>query len=164
MKKVVLLIAAGIFLSIATNAQKIGYINSTELMQSMPEYTKAVNDIQAYQKQYIDQGKAMYDDYQKKIAEYQKSQATWNDAMKETKQKEISDLEKRMQDLDSTMQAKVNDKQAELMKPVYDKAKNAIQAVGKDNGYEYIMDVQNILYAKDEDNVIALVKAKLGIK
>lgn len=164
MKKVVLLIAAGIFLSLAANAQKIGYINSNELMQAMPEYTKAINDLQAYQKQYIDQGKVMYDDYQKKIAEYQKSQATWNDAMKETKQKEISDLEKRMQDLDSTMQAKVNDKQTELMKPIYDKAKNAIQAVGKDSGYEYIMDVQNILYAKDEDNVISLVKAKLGIK
>jgi outer membrane protein len=50
------------------------------------------------------------------------------------------------------------------MQPIMDKARKAIEAVGKENGYQYIYDAAGLLYAQDSDNVLPLVKAKLGLK
>lgn len=164
MKKIFLLLSVGLFIALSSQAQKLGYINAEELMASMPEYTKVGKDLEAYQKTFMDQGQVMVKEYQTKMDAYQKDEATLNDAMKTVRQKEIMDLQGRIQDLDSTMSVKMQTKQNELMKPILEKVRSAIQAVGNENGYQFIFDGGGLLFAKDADNVAALVKAKLGLK
>jgi len=164
MKKIFLLMTAGLFLAMSVQAQKLGYINTADLMEAMPEYTKAIDDLKAYQKTFQDQGQAMIKEYQTKVEAYQKDEATMTDVIKEIKQKEIGDLQNRLQDLNDSMGEKMDAKQKELMQPIMDKARKAIEAVGKENGYQYIYDAAGLLYAQDSDNVLPLVKAKLGLK
>ncbi|RYZ39072.1 MAG: OmpH family outer membrane protein, partial [Sphingobacteriales bacterium] len=45
-----------------------------------------------------------------------------------------------------------------------DKAQKAIREVGAEGGYDYIFDGGQLLYAKDSENIMPTVKAKLGIK
>ncbi|MEI3155732.1 MAG: OmpH family outer membrane protein [Odoribacter sp.] len=57
--------------------------------------------------------------------------------------------------------------QKSLMQPIIDKAMNAIKAVGKENGFTYIYDMNGgaILYAADNtEDVLPLVKKKLGLQ
>ena len=164
MKKIFLLLTAGLLFAMSVQAQKLGYINTADLMEAMPEYTKAVDDLKAYQKTFQDQGQAMIKEYQTKVEAYQKEEATMTDVIKEIKQKEIGDLQNRLQDLNDSMGEKMDAKQKELMQPIMDKARKAIEAVGKENGYQYIYDAAGLLYAQDSDNVLPLVKAKLGLK
>jgi len=166
MKKIFLLVAVGVLFALGAQAQqKIGYINSSELMAAMPEYKKATDDITAYQKTFIDQGQTMQKELETKYNAYMSTDPkTLSDAVKQVKEKEIQDLQKRLQELESSMQEKVSAKQDELMKPVFEKAKKAIEDVGKENGYTYVLDAAGLLYAKEGDNVLSLVKAKLGIK
>ena len=164
MKKIFLLLTAGLLFAISVQAQKLGYINTADLMEAMPEYTKAIDDLKAYQKTFQDQGQAMIKEYQTKVEAYQKEEATMTDVIKEIKQKEIGDLQNRLQDLNDSMGEKMDAKQKELMQPIMDKARKAIEAVGKENGYQYIYDAAGLLYAQDSDNVLPLVKAKLGLK
>jgi outer membrane protein len=53
-----------------------------------------------------------------------------------------------------------------LLQPLLDKAKNAINAVARENGYTYIFDVGTgaVLFYEKGDNILPLVKAKLGLK
>ena len=48
--------------------------------------------------------------------------------------------------------------------PIRAKAMDAIRVVAKENGYTYIFDVNAVIVAPPGDDVLALVKKKLGIK
>lgn len=146
--------------------QKIGYINSLELLSLMPEVKKADAQLETYAKTFKDQLDVMQKDYDGKVKAFQAGEKTMGDAIKEVKYKEIQDLQKRMIDLSDNAEQKVGDKKEELYKPIFEKANTAIQAVGKEKGYAYILDSSTgaLLFAVDSDNVLGLVKAKLGIQ
>jgi outer membrane protein len=41
---------------------------------------------------------------------------------------------------------------------------NAVQSVAKENGYSYILDINAVIVGPPGDNIMILVKNKLGIK
>lgn len=147
-------------------AQKFGYINSQELLSQMPEVKKADSSLQLFAKSYQDQLDVMGKEYQKKLQEYQASAKTMSDAMKEVKEKELMDLQNRMETTNQSGQEKIQKKKEELYGPILEKADKAIKEVAKTNNYDYVFDAGagSLLYAKDSDNILPLVKAKLGIK
>ena len=82
------------------------------------------------------------------------------------KQKELQDLQARIQAFEEQAQTDLQTKQEELLKPIVDRAKAAIAEVAKENGYSYVFDsgLGVLLYSEESDNIIELVKKKLGIK
>ena len=61
---------------------------------------------------------------------------------------------------------KVQEKRQALLEPILKRVDEAIQAVGKENGYQMIFDtsqINAILFVKESDDVAALVKKKLGM-
>lgn len=161
----VALFAMFILASSNVNAQKIGYVDLQELMQLMPEYKKANTDMEAFGKSLEDELKKMSDEFQKKVADYQKAEKTMSEAIKNVRQQELQDMQTRIQDFQQSAQENIRKKEAELLKPIIEKAKGAIAQVAKESGYAYIMDssVAGFLYKPEETNVMAAVKKKLGI-
>jgi len=149
----------------SVNAQKIGYVDLQELMQLMPEYKKANTDMEAFGKSLEDELKKMSDEFQKKVADFQKGEKTMPEAIRNVKQQELQDMQTRIQDFQQSAQENIRKKEAELLKPIIEKAKGAIGQVAKESGYTYIMDssVAGFLYKPDDTNVLAAVKKKLGI-
>jgi len=172
MKKYILTLAAGLLASFSAFAigevggAKLGYVNSQELLSVMPEMSKADSDLKTFAKQYQDQLEAMGKEFEKKGNEYQAGEKTMSDAVKTVKQKELQDIEARIHDYQQTAQDKVSKKKEDLYKPILEKADKAIKDVAKEKGYDYVFDASGgaLLYAKDSDNLLPLVKAKLGIK
>lgn len=167
MKKIVLIVACGLLMgNIALAQTKFGHINSAELLKAMPEVTKAETEIQTYAKQFQDQLQAMSKEYEKKIQEYQAGEKTMTEAMKEVKVKEIKDLEARMESTNQSAQEKVEKKRQDLLQPIIDKADKAIKAVATEKSYDYIFDTSTgaLLHARTSDDIMSLVKAKLGIQ
>lgn len=164
----VLVIASCAFLSAGygqTNA-KLGYIDSNELLDLMPGKDSIQTALQVYQKTLEDQLQAMYAEYQTKVQDYQANSKTMSDIIRQTKEKELADLETRIQTFQQQADTDLQSKQSELLQPLLDKAKNAINTVAKENGYTYIFDVGTgaFLYYEKGDNILPLVKAKLGLK
>lgn len=167
MKKVVLFLALGLFIgNVALAQSKFGFIDSRELLENMPEKVKADTAIQQYARTFQEQLQQMGKEYEKKLGEFQKGEKTMSDAIKEVKVKEIQDLQRRIEDVNQTAQQKVEAKRGELYKPILDKADKAIKDVAKEKAYDYVFDASAgaLLYAKDSDNILPLVKAKLGLK
>lgn len=165
LKSMVALFAVLILAGSSANAQKFGYVDLQELMQLMPEYKKANTDMEAFGKSLEDELKKLSDEFQKKVADYQKVEKTLNEAIRDLKQKELQDMQSRIQEFQQAAQENIRKKEAELLKPIIEKAKNAISQVAKEGAYSYIFDssVAGFLYKPDGDNVLGSVKKKLGI-
>lgn len=164
------LIALALFVAGIMNLQaqtlKFGHINSADLIQMMPE-TKAADSAQAkYRKSLEDQMKTMTAEYQNKLQAYQSQGQTMQEAIKTTKEKELEDLGQRIQDFQQTAQESVQKKKEELYGPILKKAEDAIKAVAKEKAYSYIFDTSAgvVLFAQPSDDIMSVVKAKMGIK
>ena len=170
MKKIIIMLAAGILMCTAgADAQtnlKLGYVNSQVLLTTMPEVVKADADLKAYAKQYQEQLETMAKDFDTKLQAYQTGEKTMSEAIKEVKQKELQDLQKRVEEFQQTSQEKIQKKKEDLYKPILEKADQAIKDVAKEKSYDYVFDASagSLLFARESDDILPLVKAKLGIK
>lgn len=145
---------------------KMGYINFNQLVDQMPEMKTVRTQLDAYQKQFMDQLNTMNTELQTKGAAYQKQAATMTDAVRTARETELQDIQKRMQDYQNNASQQVQAKTNELFKPVSDKARAAIEAVAKEKGYTYVIDTTqtDLIVAPAGDDLMASVKLKLGLK
>jgi outer membrane protein len=163
-------VACGIFLTVATsvNAQtlKFGHINSTQLLSSMPETKNADSTLQKFGTSLESQLKTMTGEYQNKISDFKSKEASMADPIRDAKMKEITDLEERIQAFQESAQSSMQKKKEELYSPIIKKAEEAINNVAKEKAYSYIFDtsVGAVLFAQESDDVMPIVKAKLGLK
>ena len=164
-----LILATILTISTASFAQKgikMGHINSNDLLTAMPERAGLQKEIEEHANQLTATLDAMRKEYETKVGEFQAKQEVMTDIIKETKIKEITDLEKRINEFQTTAQTDLQKKEQELLQPVIDKAKEAIDAVAKEGNYTYVLDssVGVVLYSVPGDDILPLVKAKLGIQ
>ncbi|RBL93772.1 OmpH family outer membrane protein [Chitinophaga flava] len=169
MKKYVIIAfvaVTGLFSVNAMAQSKVAHINAQALVGSMPEAKKAETDLQTFAQGLEAEGKTMVDEYTKKVKEFDEKAASMTENMKEIKGREIQDTQKRIQDYRDQAEQKVQQKQQELLKPIYDKARKAIEDVAKEKGYGYVIDSSAglLLVSPSADDLLPAVKAKLGIK
>lgn len=168
MRKLLLaVIACGLMIpAMAQVKLKLGHIDSMELLQAMPARDSAQKTLQDYSKVLENQLVAMQKEMENKYQTYQQNVGTWTPAIAQLKQQELQDLQARIEAFQQTAQKDLKEKESELLKPIIDKAKKAIEDVAKENGYTYIFDssVGVLLYSESSDDILALVKKKLNLK
>lgn len=163
--KLVIVTVVFVASSLTSNAQKIAHIDLDSLISIMPESKTAQQSVQDYAKQLEQQVVAMQTELQTKYEEYQTKNKDWAEVVRASKEKELNDLNQRIQDFQAQAQTDYQKKSAELSKPVYDKAKVAIDEVAKANAYKYVLDTSAgmVIYHEASDDIIGLVIKKLGI-
>jgi len=151
--------------TLTAQTQKFGHIDSDALMSLMPEKAKAEKDMEVFAKEFQSALEAMAKEYEVKVADYQGKEKDMTALVKQTKVKEITDLERRIQEFQGQAQGEIQKKEQELLAPIIEKARKAIDAVATEKGYTYIFDNSSgvLLFAKDSENIAADVKAKLGL-
>lgn len=154
--------------SVSTFAQttKFGHINSAELIQSMPQTKQADSTLKKFGESLDGQLKVMTAEYQAKVQIYQSKIDSMPDAIKATKQQELQDLGNRIEDFRQNAQESIQKKKEELYGPVLKRAEDAIKETAKEKGYSYIFDTSSgsFLFAQESDDIMVMVKAKLGVK
>lgn len=149
---------------IAGRAQKLGHINGQLLVEHMPEYKTAYEELNVYKKQYEDALVSMQTEYEKLIADFQKAEQTAPKVILETKAKEIEAKRQGIYDFQEQASADVSAEEQRKIEPILNKAKDAIEDVAKANNYSYIFDAgSGSLLFMGGDDVTKLVCAKLGI-
>ena len=166
MKKILLticLVVAGLFAAEAQN--KLGYINSNELLSIMPQSIEMQTELQSYAKGLESSLAAMQAEGEKKLADYQQNEATMSELVKQDKIRELESIQQRILEFQQNAQESLAAKEQELITPILDKARKAIEDVAKEENFTYIFDAStgNILYAEKSENILPLVKAKLGL-
>lgn len=166
----VLFLAVALFVMngfVSAQTPKIAHVNTSEIMNDMPERPKAEKDLETYYNELQEQLKVMYAEYQTKLQDYQANAETMSNLVKQSKEKELVDLESRITAFQNNAESEFDAKRAELLKPLLEKIQNAINAVGTEKGYTYIIDLATgtvVYVGTDAIDITKDVKAKLGIK
>jgi outer membrane protein len=171
MKKTVKILAILMLVSFtfAANAQKVqkfGHVDFAKLYSLMPGQDSIRAVYEAYATGLQNQMTTMQAELTNKFEQYQANQATMSNIIKQTKEREIQDLQTRIEEFNMQAQEDLGTKEQELTAPVIEKARKAVEDVAKENGYTYIFNSTEglLLYATPADNVLPMVKTKLGIK
>ncbi|MBR3288022.1 MAG: OmpH family outer membrane protein [Bacteroidales bacterium] len=157
-----LLAGATAFAQKATVA--VGHINSTELLQQMPELENVKTELQKLQKELEESLETMQVEYNQKLDEYQTKKSTWSDLIISTKEQELVQFGERIQAFQESASQRMSAKQQELMQPIQEKAVKAIGDVAAEKGLLYVIDdAVAIFISPDAVDVMPDVKKKLGI-
>lgn len=165
MKKITFLFLISLITLSTFSQNKFGYIDSQELLMLMPERKTAESEVQSFAKSLESQLAAMTAEYQESVQDYQSNEASYTDLIKQDKIAEITGLEQRIQAFQQNAQQSLQKKEQELLEPILSKARSAIEEVAIEGNFTYIFDksVGSILYAKESENVLSLVKKKLKL-
>jgi outer membrane protein len=152
--------------AIAQTAPKLGHIDRQKLMLMLPERKDAETKMQAFAKTLDERLKAMGTEYQAKVTDAQARAATMTQTEKDVALREISDLETRIQAAQEKAQEDLSKQEEELLRPMVERTNAAIAEVAAANGFTYVFDVSTgtVLYYEKGEDLLPLVKTKLGIQ
>lgn len=163
MKKMILMLA--LVMPILASAQKIGHVNSQEIMAIMPETKVMGQELDSLQNVYETRLLNMQEEFNKKVAEFQQNQSTMSETMLEYSQQEIVKMEQGIQGYYQTIQKELQNEQMKRLQPIREKLLAAINKVATAQACTYVMDQANMLFiAPDATDLTSAVKAELGIK
>ena len=167
MKKVLklALVAVMVLSSTTLFAQKLGRINTQEVLMAMPETKEAQAKLEASAKEWQENIEAAQVEFNNKFAEYQKNMNTMSDGVRQVKEKELQDMSNRGRELQGLAQQAIAQEEQTLMTPVIEKAQAAIKSVAAANGMLAVFEDASMIYY-DETNMVnltPLVKKELGI-
>jgi len=159
-----LLIATVLFLGASQTiyAQaKTAHVDVNEIISKMPAMLDAQKQLEKLSATYDAEYKTMAEEYTNKMKKYEQEANTVGDAVNQTRQAEMQDLVKRITDYRDNAQKELQKKESDLVKPLMDKIKASIQKVGKAKGYQYVLNVADLLLA-DGPDLTADIKKDLG--
>ncbi|MHA4808188.1 OmpH/Skp family outer membrane protein [Flavitalea flava] len=169
MKKIVTIVAVAMGLILAGNSTqaqtKIGFVSLEELIRSMPELKKvdtALNDYQTALGQNYEDMKREYLEQDSMLTS--KDTVKYTKAQLELKRKNVGEIYIKLQQWQQQAQQMYQQKQQELITPLQKKALETIQAVAKENGFTYVLSKEALLVSPPAEDLLPLVKKKLGIK
>ena len=148
---------------------KLAHINTNELLVAMPEMKTAEEELIKYQQELVNHLETMNVEYNNLTQAYLKEEKNLTDIARTSKMEELQDKEQRIMRFREEADTKMREKQSELMQPIMDKARTAIEEVAKADGYTYVFDVgargTSVIYASpSSSDIMDKVKTKLGIK
>ena len=139
---------------------KTAHIDVNELLAKMPEMVSAKAQLDKLSKTFDGEYSVMVTEYQTKMKKYEAEATTQTEPINETRAKEMQDMGQRIQQYRDGAQKQLQEKEMEIMKPIMDKAKLAIQKVGKAKGYQYVVDAAGLILA-DGPNLMEDVRKEL---
>ncbi|MCH1417127.1 MAG: OmpH family outer membrane protein [Flavobacteriaceae bacterium] len=143
---------------------KVAHIDTQQLIGQMPEVVAAQKQLEELEKTYTNQIESTYKEFQTKAQSYSADAANQTDVTNQARQKELETMQQNINQYRETAAQDLQKKQVEMMRPLYDKAKAAIEKVASAQGFDYVLDATaggSVIMAKGKD-LMADVKAELG--
>lgn len=122
-------------------AVKVAYVDTRELLDKAPGRTDADAQWKKEAQAMQDQVTRMQDSLQGMIAAYQKAEAGLSPAARETRQRSIGEREQEYQTRTQALDLQAQQRQAQLLQPIIEQIKVALEDVRKEEGLTLILDV-----------------------
>lgn len=168
MFKKILLAVALIFPMLASaQSLKIGLVDQNDIISKMPDTAAAQKQLEEVSKKYDEENNKLNEEMKRLYDEIQNLKEDELPAIRERKTREFSDYQVKMQQFQENAMQDIQKMQQELLSPIYQKVRTAIEAVGKEGGYSLIQDKNPQITIYFDNPVVDItneVKAKLGIK
>lgn len=166
-KKILLVAALLIPMLASAQTLKIGLVDTNEIMGKMPETAEAQKKIEEVSKKYEEEYNKLGEEMKRMVDEYQNMKEDELPAIKERKARELQDYQQKLQQFEQNASQHLSTMQGELLTPIMQKMRNAIESVGREGNYSMIQ-VKNpdltLFFQAPVTDITPDVKAKLGIQ
>lgn len=142
-KKIALSALCALIFSFAGSAQKIGYIDLNDILESLPDYQVAQQQLDQIATQWRQEIAVEQDKIKSMYSKYQADQVLLSDEMKRQREDEITAKEKEVRELQRQKfgpEGALFKKREDLVKPIQDKVYKTITDYATNRGYDYIFD------------------------
>ncbi len=157
-KKVFSIAFLTLFLTTLATAQRIAYVDVTAILESLPDYQKAQEQLDKVATAWRQEIAQEQDKVKGMYSKYQAEQVLLSEEMKKTREEEIMTKEKDVREMQRQKfgpEGSLFKKREELVKPIQDKVYTAIQKFAEDKGFEYVFDKgssSGMLYADKKND------------
>ena len=165
---ITLIVIATVMCATTLNAQNsVAFVNTNELINSLPDKTSATERLKTLSENYKKELQVMQNEYNKKYSDFITYQETLAESIKLRRMQELTDLENQIRDFTKLAQKDIEEQEQILIGPIKSKLKNAIKAVGIEQNFTVIYDLDNpgiMFVSPNAIDANQLVKSKLGIR
>lgn len=168
MKKLFFLTTISLLLSAYSFGQKFAYVNTELILESMPEYAEAQEELDKLSKKWQESIEQKYAEIDRLYQEYKAEKILLTEELRQKREKEITIKEKELQKYQKDkfgVSGELFKTRQKLIKPLQDKIFNELQELATRNNFAVIMDLagnSNILYSQSRYDKTDLVIKKLG--
>ena len=167
MKITQITILSTILFSMAFSEIKICYVDSNEIMNNFEEVRQVQVDLEKEQKRLEAEFNDLVYSLDSLKQDYERQRLFMSDTRRNEKETEIANKEKSIQKFQLDKfgpEGEIYRKQNQLLKPVLGKIDEAIQKVGNERGYDFILEAMSgaLLYALDSHNLTEDVMEELS--
>ncbi|HAD11377.1 MAG TPA: hypothetical protein DCF33_02955 [Saprospirales bacterium] len=148
-------------------AQRIAYVDVTAVLENMPEYQKAQEQLDKVATAWRQEIAVEQDKVKGLYSKFQAEQVLLSEEMKKTREEEILAKEKEVREMQRQKfgpEGALFKKREELVKPIQDKVYSTIERFAQDKGFEFIFDkgsASGMLYADKKNDKTEDIKAIL---
>jgi len=162
-KIVVVIVLFALCSNVSAQNLKLAHIDMQALIFSMPEYDSAQVKMQKFVQELQSELELMNVERNRKVEEFTKNQ-TWTDLVRQSKEQEILFMNQNIERFQQQAQESYQQKENELMLPIYEKANKAIETVAKEQGFTAVLSAQALLFkGAGTVDLLPAVKKHLGI-
>ena len=148
--------------------QKIVYVDSEYIMENIPEYGDAQEELNALSEKWQKEVKAIYDKVSEMYSKYQTEMLLLSEDQKRAREQAIVDKEQEAKNLQMQYfgaEGQLYQKRTELIQPIQEKVYTAMKEVAQTKNYAFIFDLASgtsVLYASDKNDISDDVLDQLG--
>ena len=148
--------------------QKIVYVDSEYIMENIPEYGDAQEELNALSQKWQNEIKAIMDKVSEMYSKYQTEQVLLSEDQKHAREQEIINKEQEAKNLQMQYfgaEGQLYQKRTELVQPIQEKIYTAMQELALTKNYAFVLDLASgtsILYANDKNDISDEVLDQLG--
>ncbi len=166
-KKILSTALFSLLLTGITTAQRIAYVDVTAVLESLPDYQKAQEQLDKIATQWRQEIAQEQDKIKGMYSKFQAEQVLLSEDMKKQREDEIVAKEKEVRELQRQKfgpEGALFKKREELVKPIQDRVYGAIEKYAQDKGFDFIFDkgsASGMLYADKRYDKTEDIKALL---
>ncbi len=165
--KIILTLAIALLFNLSSfaQAQKIGHVNSSDIVMAMPQRDSIKVQLEQllefFKKELADKEA----EYTSTLNRYKTSIATMSPMVKEATETKLVALQEEMNNIQQSAQTQMQEQEQKMLEPLQKKVKDAIDKVAKAGKFAYVFDISTgvALYHDGGIDITDLVKKELGI-
>ncbi|MFC1509443.1 OmpH family outer membrane protein [Candidatus Omnitrophota bacterium] len=137
---------------------KIGYIRPQYIFSKFEPYKEAEKELRDYEKEEVDKLKKLETEYEKEVKDAEKQVVLMSEEMIGAKTQELNKRRENINtfydELYKQPDGKLMKKQGELLQPIINRINEVLIRIGKEDGYDFILDAEGpVLYANEKYDI-----------
>ncbi len=142
---------------------KVGYFNIQKVLPQLPDYKTAQQNMDTYAKQVEEELKSKQTEFETKYKDYQEKGESLTPALRASRERELANLERQFNEFQQNIQADLQNREAELLAPLYQRVEEALNKVAKAEAYEYVLKTEFCVAYDQSKDVSNKVLKELGV-